>query len=280
MKTPSKPSKHEVIQWLQTPEFDTGLALLRRFNPLVNPRNTRAIAAKLCYITGIQYQEPKKEPLAKSKELLAISNLPLAEASQEPKANSQQPTAGADLQSVPTTPQHYLELIVREHASLVQLRSQLDIKRKQLGTANDEQTKKDRKLLSESIKQLSIRIEAMYNAKEDYYTKGIIPNLEALGLKDPFAEPQEAAPASKDQRPKTKDLPADEPQTPNTEPQTPPSPRLTQLREMQARDQSLLDFQETKPQPEPNPMPEGPKRRSIIARMDKRLIEIEKITKT
>jgi hypothetical protein len=194
--------------------------------------------------------------------------------SQKPNTNTQKPIAKSQQ---PTTPPSerppFIETIVREHARLVMLRSQLDQQRKALPQTNDEKNKKLRRTLTASIQQHSARIETLYEAKENYYNNAIMPDMKALGFEDKSEKIKDksadAAPPTKSQQPNASRKLSGS--------QKPSDDRLKKLRALQTRDQNQLDYQTNTRQKEPNPMPESPKRYAIIARMKKRLAEIEKL---
>lgn len=94
----------------------------------------------------------------------------------------------------------FIRKIVKEHARLFKLRSQLDDKRAAIPQKNHPKHNKDRKVLSESIQQMSGRIEQLYFAKEDYYEKGIKPDMELLFPAKQASDPQPGKPAAKKTR--------------------------------------------------------------------------------
>ena len=156
------------------------------------------------------------------------------------------------------------------------LRSQLDEQRKKLPLTNEANVVKTRRTLTQSINQHSLRVELLYNAKEDYYTKGIIPDMVTLGFKQETSDKEvtektvvphtQGAKRNKKQAADNTDAqPANDEKT----------SRLALLRAAQQRDQHLLDNYEA---PD-TPMPIGAKRRSIVARMKKRMDEINKLAK-
>lgn len=257
MKT--KITREEVIQWLQKPEFESGLALLKKANPTIRISDNRALAAKLCFIAGIPFT------LELEKKVITDKGL----SGDKQKVNVSQPNPKITKSSNTQTPV-FIEKIVREHSNLVMLRSQLDEQRKKLPLTNDAVVVKARRALTQSINQHSLKIELLYNAKEDYYTKAIIPNMVALGLEqvtnDKDVTSDKKMTGDKGQAIDVADL--------KSVP-TKPSSRLASLRAAQQRDQHLLDNHES---PD-TPMPDGPKRRSIVARMKKRMNEINKLVK-
>jgi hypothetical protein len=284
-----KPTTEEIIQWLQNPTFATGIKILHKLNPHAKPNNTRTIAAKLCYHIKVPLSAEIQERCQKSD---VRSRKPVGGEQKSEIRNQKSEIINQKSEilksSNPNTPA-FIEQIVREHARLVMLRSQLDVQRKAVPQTNTEANNKSRRVLTAGIHEHSNRIEALYEAKENYYTKAIMPDMKALGFEVGSQKSEvgsqksvPTAPATKDQRPKTKDQQPkakSQPQTPNPQYLTPntQTDRLTSLRKLQTRDQNQLDFQSNTRKPEPNPMPDSPKRFAIIARMKKRLVEIEKV---
>ncbi len=266
-----KITHEEVIQWLQKPEFESGIALLKKANPTIRISDNRALAAKLCFIAGIPFT------LELEKKVITDKGL----SGDKQKVNVSQPNPKITKSSNTQTPV-FIEKIVREHARLVMLRSQLDEQRKKLPLTNDEVVVKARRTLTQSINQHSLKIELLYNAKEDYYTKAIIPNMVALGLE---AVTDDKGPTGETGLTCVKGVTSDKKVTGDKgqaidvadlkSVPTKPSSRLASLRAAQQRDQHLLDNHES---PD-TPMPDGPKRRSIVARMKKRMNEINKLVK-
>lgn len=242
----NKPSKDEIIAWLQHRDFNTGIELYGRIKRSAQPKNLKALIAKLCYIYDIEKPNAlvptHKTDGADLPLTPAVADLPLAPI---PKSVQQSPTHS-------TTAPHFIEKIVKEHARLVMLRSQLDEQRKELGISNTEPVVKKRRTISQSIHEVSEKIERLYNAKEDYYNKAVMPDMAALGLEKTVEKTPSTAETQK---------------------------KLTSLRNAQKKDQNLLDFQTNNAQNTPNPMPDGPKRRAIMKRMENRLKEIEKLSK-
>lgn len=238
-----KPTKDEIIAWMQHLDFNKGIELYSRIKKSSHPKDLKALVAKLCYI----YKIEKPQSLHKAK--------PKAQPQPQPQSQSQpqhqHPVKNTEIKTEHKTP-HFIEKIVKEHARLVMLRSQLDEQRKELGMLNTEPIMKKRRAITQSIHEHSEKIERLYNAKEDYYNKAVMPDMVALGLEDDSEK--KVSPAEQQKK-------------------------INALRNAQRKDQNLLDFQSNTTQQNPNPMPDGPKRRSIIKRMEKRLKEIETLTK-
>lgn len=109
----------------------------------------------------------------------------------------QDSAVGSENSTQRTDTPDFIQRIVKEHAHLVKLRSQLGDEREAIPQANNPNNNKKRKVISESIAQISDRIEILFQAKEDYYTKGTTPDMNLL-----FPETLEVV--SNPKEPKTK----------------------------------------------------------------------------
>ncbi len=249
-----KPQKQDILNWLQNPDYHKGMLLLQQIKPNIKVNTLRAIAAKLCFHFQIPFTEQmigtpmppshKDKGATKKTPSGVEKRTPSGSEKKTPSRSEKRTPSGAEVPD-------FIEKIIREHTMLVNLRSQMGDERHALGSKNDAATMKKRKMLSGSINQQSERIEMLYRAKEDYYEKGITPDMDMLFS----SQKVEEKPDVNKKNNKT----------------------INALRASQARDQNMLDYQTVGKQPQPNPMPDGPKRRTIIARMKKRLKEIENL---
>ena len=98
-----------------------------------------------------------------------------------------------------------------------------------------------RKELSDQIAECSVIIDAMYKAKEDYYTNGTIPDIKALTALKPEENKAAELPSDVDS---LKDL-------------------KKNLQTNICKNQFLLDYQQNTKGKNPNPLPKGPKRTKI-----------------
>ncbi|KAF0198388.1 MAG: hypothetical protein FD166_1441 [Bacteroidetes bacterium] len=146
-----------------------------------------------------------------------------------------------------------VEKVIREHADLFKLRAQLHEQMAELPEDNTEENIKKRKNLSDSIALISPRIDLMFAAKEVYYNEGRLPEMSVL-----FPEPKVEPPA-------VEELPADPKELKKMK---------KNLQSANTKDQNMLDFQEEKKASKPNPMPKGPKRIKLEARIKERLDKI------
>lgn len=191
--------KEAVNQWLKNnKDFDKGVDLLSALKPQmarIFRGREKTYAKKLEYelkkLAGIT-ELPKK----------VIPSKGIAQIEKEVKQNMQPPKKTETVPAVhtpdplPETPGKkepkqtakprrnetppFISQIIKEHARLFKLRSQLDAQRAEVPEKNHPTYNKKRKILSESIQQLSASIEALFMAKEDYYEKGIMPDMKAL----------------------------------------------------------------------------------------------------
>lgn len=237
-----KISKQEVEAWLLDPNFEKGLPLLSKIKPYAKNIDLRAMAVKLCFHVGIKIPNPfppqNSSPAPEKKTVKPVKTETVKE---KPESQSQNSESFAP---------DFIERIVKEHTHLVQLRSQLSEDRLAIPKANTPENNKKRKVLSESIHQHSQRIEALWEANEEFFTKGIKPDMNVLfpGETTNTKEPE---------------FTADE---------------IRKLhhsaRSMQKKDENMLKYQTNSVQDTENPMPSGPKRDKILKRMKERALKI------
>lgn len=90
----------------------------------------------------------------------------------------------------------FIAKIVKEHSHLFKLRTQLGEERAQINPKNHPTYNKKRKILSETINSMSTRIEMLFQAKEDYYNHGTMPDMAIL-----FPEGSEAPAENETEQP-------------------------------------------------------------------------------
>ena len=286
-----KPDTRErIMKWLETKDFDAGVALLARHNPRLakNLRGKEKFkAGKLEYelkkvagmdhisalargvaphhpdTTTVVMKEPVKKPQLSTNSVARADSrrgdstrdaMPKPIRKQKEKAEVfSLASAHKGLGEVPPE----VELIVKEHSRLFMLRSQLSDERQQLGDSNKPNTIKKRKVLTQAIHTHSERIEQLFQAHAEFLRTRRIPDMGALFGDKSF----EITP--------------------------PPDPELlkkerTKLMGLQHRDRTRLTYNSEKKEEKVSPMPEGPRREAIMARMaqrTERIQEIEKILK-
>ncbi len=157
-----------------------------------------------------------------------------------------------------------IEKIVKEHSRLFTLRSQLSEERYAVPQTNNDKNMKRRRVLTQSIHELSERIEVLFNAHAEYLKTRKMPNMDALFMaKTPKKQPARK-PAPK--KPSIADLRRER----NT------------LMAGNRRDKNKLEYQADRKLPKRNPMPEGPKRSQLIKRVadrNRRITQIDKLLK-
>ncbi len=152
-----------------------------------------------------------------------------------------------------------MQKVIREHSKLYMLRSQLHEQMANMPEDNKPDTVKKRKNISDSIALLSPRIDLLFQAKEDFYRKGLKPDMSIL-----FPV-----------------IPSDAPQT-SKETLLPGSDKELKklkknLQSANVKDQNMLDYQEETKADKPSPMPSGPKRLKLEKRIASRHKQIEAI---
>lgn len=151
-----------------------------------------------------------------------------------------------------------MQKVIWEHSKLYMLRSQLHEQMANMPEDNQADTVKKRKNLSDSIAQLSPRIDLLFQAKEDFYLKSLKPNMEVLFPTAPIA----------DSTPKETPLPDSALELKKLK---------KNLQSANTKDQNMLQYQDEKKADKPTPMPSGPKRLKLEQRITQRLIQIEAI---
>lgn len=152
-----------------------------------------------------------------------------------------------------------VQTVIREHSKLFMLRSRLHEQMVNMPEDNKPGTVKHRKNLSDSIALLSPRIDLLFQAKEDFYKKNLMPDMAVL-----------FPPVSPDAEPSSKEKPL--PDSVNE------LKKLKKnLQSANVKDQNLLDYQDEKKAGSPAPMPVGPKRLKMEQRIQERLNQIEAI---
>lgn len=152
-----------------------------------------------------------------------------------------------------------MQKVIREHSKLFLLRSRLHEQMANLSEDNLPDTVKKRKTLSDSIAELSPRIDQLFQAKEDFYLKSLKPDLAVLF--PPLLPDAEQSLKNTPLPDSTKEL----------------KKLKKNLQSSNVKDQNMLDFQEETKASKPSPMPTGPKRQKLEQRISKRLIQIEAI---
>lgn len=152
-----------------------------------------------------------------------------------------------------------IQAVIREHSKLYMLRSQLHEQMANMPEDNQPDTVKKRKNLSDSIALLSPRIDLLFQTKEDFYLKGLKPDMAVL-------------------------FPTIPPNAPQTRKETPLPDSANELKKLKknlqsanVKDQNMLDYQVETNTDKPSPMPSGPKRLKLEQRIASRHNQIEAI---
>jgi hypothetical protein len=255
--------KNKVQEWIREGcNFDHGLKLLTVIGknkqlPRIMAGSEKRYAGKLLYelckaggFSMHEFQEMKESLLSSSEqsdgENTGISN------SDNPGMTAEHKPETVEAKALPDNVQR----VIKEHSDLFKLRAQLHEQMTELPEDNSQETVKKRKNLSDSIAQLSPRIDLMFAAKESFYTEGKLPDMKIL-----FPEP-----------------PADDPGA-SLLPSDPAELKKLKknLQSANTKDQNMLEFQDAKKGDKPNPMPAGPKRQKLEFRIKDRIAQIEEI---
>lgn len=255
--------KNKVQEWIQEGcDFVQGLKLLAEIGknkqlPRImagsEKRYTGKLLYELCKAAGFSMQEfqEMKESLLSSTEQSNGDNTGFAKPD-IPGTNEEPKHGIEDAKVLPDCVQR----VIKEHSDLFNLRAQLHEQMTELPEDNSQETVKKRKNLSDSIAQLSPRIDLMFAAKESFYTEGKLPDMKIL-----FPEP----PAD---NPGASLLPSDPAELKKLK---------KNLQSANTKDQNMLEFQDAKKGDKPNPMPAGPKRQKLEFRIKDRIAQIEEI---
>jgi len=149
-----------------------------------------------------------------------------------------------------------VEKVKSEYSRLYNLRAQQHGLMTDVTPDNAPANVKKRKVLSDSIAEISQRLELLYAAKELYFENGTIPDIDAL-----FGEVKKTEQA------------VDE--LPNDIAKLKAMKKSLQINIHKAKNK--LEYQEETKQKRSNPMPEGPKRLDLEKTIEEREKEIERI---
>jgi hypothetical protein len=206
--------KQIVEEWLKTKNYDEGIEIMFAYRPQMSRifrGREKTYAGKLEYelkklagITNVTPTETKPEPPVEDPK----AKIPEPEQKTVPAKTPEPPIPSAPAAPIKTkqvsnknkTTPAFITRIIKEHAKLFKLRSKLSSEREAIPQKNHPTYNLKRKLLSESIQQHSLRIEMLYNAKEDYYERSIQPDMSILF---PEQAPEGEAPVAKPKQPKS-----------------------------------------------------------------------------
>ena len=261
--------KQQFINWFKEKNFNQGISLLMQHKPfkakmLIRRPKMNLLIYELAKVAGydpIQARKFKdgtespvpatiskttkpKDPAKTKQEEISVET----QTGTQKQDKDQTPAAFVTSKDVPA----FIAKIVKEHQRLSSLRSQLGDERSKVPQNNQVQNTKKRKMLSQSIQEISDKIEKLYNAKEDYFNNGTVPDLNEL-IPEQVVEvnPQESI----------DDL----------------NKRRRNLMSANQKDNVFLKFMDIKVGKKPNPMPKGPERDELQNRIKTRKAEIKAI---
>lgn len=191
----------------KNPDYQKGIELLAKYNPRMAKifdgrpqRYTRKLIYELTKIAKKQQLHTTTPVHPRTDRARPVSSArpdPSGSPSQKPQRDDTPTTPGVSRgtnDATPTTPQKprkgdkplppSVDLVIKEHARLFQLRSQLAEQRAQIPEKNSQPNNKRRKALSQAIQELSEKIEILYNQKERYFEDNVIPGNDT---ENPFA---------------------------------------------------------------------------------------------
>lgn len=250
-------SKEKFENWYENGrDFNAGITLLREIGK--SPNMVKIMAGREHrYASKLEYELRKASGSDKQKE--ASGDEP-----QEPPAGERSNTLISVIPiPVPATPKEEnsvypaeIEKIKSEYSRLYNLRAQQHGLMTEVTPDNSTINVKRRKIFSDSIAEISQRLELLYLAKEAYFETGTMPDMDSL-----FGEAKKA-----DQQPD--ELPDD----------------VIKLKAMKKalqinihKAKNKLEFQTETKQKRSNPMPDGPKRLDLVKTIEDREKEIERI---
>lgn len=276
-----KIDKAEIAQWLQTRNYNQGVAIYAKYQPAKairmagrEKRLARKLFIKLCMLAGIDFQKAEAEIKAAAKpavqpktttppKVAAKPKPPAKKAAPKPpsppaksQANAEHPPADKQTQAAEPDLPPEIYKIKKEHQRLFTLRSQLAEQRHEIPENNRPANVKKRKVLSHSIQELSERIEDLFNAQTIFFKSILNPDQKLPDMNVLF-------PDDKTRQPET-DI-------------TKLKKKRTNLMKSNAKDDLMLRFQSTRKLKRSNPLPKGEKRTLIEKRIQERNEQIHQI---
>jgi hypothetical protein len=244
--------KEEITRWINSyRNFQTGLSLLAKYKRNQNfvrilsknpKKNAGKLLWELCKLAGYsiaQYNEfLNKKPAPK---------LTVIKPAKEPKSKP----APVDKKNIELPDS--VKRIMHESDELYKERADLHRQMTEVPDDNADENVEKRKDLLVRIKELSAKLDKLYFAKDDYFKKGILPDIKKLFPEDPDTK-------------KLKQLD-------NME----LFKRKKNLESSIAKDRNLVKYQSKTTLENENPMPDGPKRKVIEERIQAKEKEIKEI---
>ena len=231
--------QEKVNKWLEAGcNYNEGVSLLASL-----PNNKQLV--KVISGRPHRYTDKLRYELLKAAGLNTLMPNHNATSAKVPAAEVYSPVSSQELQNEKPIKKDQLppevEHVIKLHADAYKTRAILHDAMAQLPSENTDKLIIKRKELSDQIAECSVIIDAMYKAKEDYYTNGTIPDIKALTALKPEENKAAELPSDVDS---LKDL-------------------KKNLQTNICKNQFLLDYQQNKKGKNPNPLPIGPKRTKI-----------------
>lgn len=247
--------KEQIIKWFETDRsFDSGIALLYKYgknknfirilekNPKKNKGKLNYELLKLAGYSAAEYLQVKEylenSPLQKTEQVIKPSTPP--KKTIEKGKEDELPTE--------------VKRVIHESKELLNERTELHKKLADIPDDNAPKNVKDRKEILDDIKVLSMTLDILYIAKDNYFKNGILPDIKRL--------------FGKEENPKPKDLDGAELMK-----------RKKNLESSLAKDRNQIKYQSKTASKHENPMPDGPKKQVIADRIKEKEIELEEINK-
>lgn len=262
-------TQEKVQQWIENGEdFNEGVSLLSQIglnkgmvknlrNPKVHSgklKNELLKAAKILNLKAVKSEITEADPSAvENPKQKAAAEKPDTEVPDKREDWREKPSAAASKNE--TYPAE-VEKVKSEYSRLYNLRAQLHGQMTDVTPDNAPGNVKKRKVLSDSIAEISQRLELLHAAKELYFENGTIPDIDAL-----FGEVKKAEQAAEELPDDIKKLKA--------------MKKALQINVHKAKNK--LEYQEETKQKRANPMPAGPKRLDLEKTIEEREKEIERI---
>lgn len=260
--------KQEVLQWIERGcDWDQGLALYATYGKngllLKNIRGkkntmTGKLTYELCKSVGLDYQKLKsgipvqeiQHPVVQRAVSVSASTSPVNVPN--PVADFTEPET-IEVERIEEYPA-LIRRVIAEYAEVFQERSKSHRILTEMPEGNSQALKTKRAQLFDIVKQLTDRLQLLYDVQQVYKNTGYVPTEDEIWPK----EKDQAKPELPDDVEQLKKMKKNQ-QSANT------------------KDQSLLDYQSEKQGTVKRPMPNGPKRMKLENRIKARLKMIDEI---
>jgi hypothetical protein len=267
--------REKVLGWLESGDFKKGIDILMQHRPAMarmlqkgGERRMSKLSYELKKIAGIDRIDAKVKPAV----IQPTHNFSITTPKQEINSGKTKDnrvrekqvellaSAHKSLEEVPAD----IERVAREHARLFMLRSQLSDQRYELPQRNDPDTVKNRRVITQSIHELSDRIELLFGAHSAYMRSRELPDMKRL-----FPLPEGAL--------RVENTPGDNLQRHDQMSKADLKKRRSALMDKNRRDRLILNYSGPKQLKRKNPLPDGDERTLIETRVTTRQEEINYI---